>query len=344
MANFTELLDAIQGIVEQTEIRDTVAARVLAYEDTARNFTWQRSIRGGMIWPTFDVAASSRPFSTTFTGTDTQVVGAKELKLNKAKIEQPIDPDQYENQWLAFAESLALDSSDITGFAQYIIDFVIGVEAENNREQVLWQAEYDGAGTTSLDITDGFAKRISDAITATTLPAGQIEVTGVLDASNTYDAVHAVLAKVNRKYRKMTDMQVLVSEEVFSFYMEGWLTANPNRTPNYITSPVYNFGPTQQAATPAGGTGTRTTGLIMDFGLYAGIPLKVEDSMSEASSQRIVATPRGNLIVASNMMDMEDFKFRIYQKEWVFYLLAKYRLAMGIYEYGRGAIAVNDQA
>jgi hypothetical protein len=342
MADFTALLDAIQAQVSKNDIRKVVAERILAYSQLKNNFTWQRSIYGGIISPTFDTESSSRPFSTTYSGTDNQTIGAKKLEMRKAKIEQTIDPDKYENMWMTFAENLSLDYTDTASLAKFIIDHIIGVEAQNNREKVIWQAEYNSSGTTSLDICDGFAKRIADAITATAIPASNVVTTGVLDASNTYDAVHDVLSKVARRYRNLSDMQVLVSEDLFGWYIEGFEAAHPNRTPRYLTTPTYDYGVNMQPAGASEGEKVRSTGLILE-GKFAGIKLGVEDSMTEAGSQRIIATPQSNLIIASNLADVKDFQFRAHSTEWAIHLLCKYSLAMDIYEYGKDAIAVNDQ-
>lgn len=341
MPTTTELVNAIQALTSDVSWRERALKRLLAVEAIDENFTFVPNIEQGLYTPTFDIGASARPFSTTWTGADSQVLGVRKLELKAAKIEQIVDPNVYEAWFRTMALKDAIDPNDTEGLAQYIMDVIIMREAQVIRNQIIWQGEYNGAGTTPVAVCDGFAKIIADAITAS---AWTPVTTGTLTTANTYDAVNTVANGVNYKYRKLQDMMVRVSATVFQWYIDGYKAEHNGAEPTYITRAAMTNGVDGGASSNTRQAGQRVVGCYLT-GAFAGIPLMIEDSMTEANSKMILATPKSNLQVGSNLSSFENIDIDLIRKEHnVLNIFGKYRIGCAIYESGQGAIMTSIES
>lgn len=342
--NNSSYITEMQNLLTSVERRKAILKDILMGDDIKGNFTLVPNMKKGLLQPTWTTSSGMKPYSSTFGGTDTQVLGAKPFIISNGKIEHKIEQKTYEDVWEAFAQLENYDVNDPTAMAQWIIDRVMLIEKEKFRNVVLWQGELDEEGTTATDTMTGFKKIIADAVTANTLPSSQIYNSGSLSSSNILAAVKNTIAKVALKYQRQADFQVLVSRNTLQLWIDAYLDANPNRSldNNYIYEDVLTSGVDNQGATPTG-AGRRVVGVYLP-GTLQGIALKEEVSMTLAGSSRIIATCKSNLQIGTNMSDFANYTFSVLPMHYTADIFCRFEIGANIYELGDGAIGINNQA
>lgn len=339
--NITALVSTLQALTSDVEKKKMIFGALLSIQDIRKNFTFVPNMKKGMLQPIFSISPSARPFTTTFTGTDTQNVAAKKLELYKGKIEQKVTPSTYEDWFETLGLLNGFDWRDTEALAKFIIDTIIEVEAHNIRTNVLYNGVVNPSGTSPLDSMTGFGKLIADGIVSG-IPTNQIEPTGTMTQANTYDNVRKIVDRVGEPYLAQRDMQVLSSRQIVSWWIDGYKANHNGSEPTYIYEPVLADGVDKEGAESLNGIGNkRIVGVYLD-GIHSGIPMKIEESMK--AKQRVIAGPKSNFQVGTNMADFAQFLFDILRQHYTFDVFARYDMACGIYELGNGSFATNDVA
>lgn len=338
MADFTALIAALQARSTDAVFQTAASKTLFDYGGLQDNFTFIPRAKN-MLTPTFVRPATSKPRKghPTFGGQSNLVWDAKALDLYPTKIEEAIDPEEYEERFLTLGLMSGLDISDSSALAKFILDTIIMSEADQIRNFSIWSAVYSQAGTTPLTTFTGFERLIANAeandYTPVTVP--------VLDDTNTYDFVIEVMKAVGVKYKNLPDMQVLVSQEVFDFWVAGYQAVHNDREPEYIRKTIAAGSVNGMFNTVERKDNQRVVGAYL-AGSNSNIPIKIEPSLTFAGSKKIIATPKSNLQIGSNLSMIDKFLFQVLAAEnFVINISGAYRIGAGIYETKQGAIATS---
>lgn len=216
-------------------------------------------------------------------------------------------------------------NGDINELARKVLGNLIEVNKEKIRNDVIWNGERNGSGTTPGATFTGFKKIIADAITDETLLPAQVIATGDITASNVIDKIKLVVDGQDRVYRGQADNQVLVSQGVFDWAVAKQEAINSYFLPNLVFA-----------------EGSKKVIGMYLTGSYSDVLIKPEISM--AGSSRIICTNKSNLQFGSNEDDFASWAFEVEKVDWNTKILAYMEMGAGIYELGEGAITVNNRA
>jgi hypothetical protein len=327
MANFTALNAAL--LANYLAEKGTEIFKKLLWEQGTDNWTTTvANMKNGMISPKFSMGASAKPFNTTLAATDNQTFDAAILKVYPNKIEEAIDPQKYYayEQLISGATDGRTFDPEKFPFHQFITEELIRVNNEALRETAIWNGVRNNSGTTMAATVDGFNTLINNSVTgvsgAPVIPSQYIKATGALTAANTYDKVRDVVAAVPIKYRRQKDFQVLCGDTVWGDYWDGYKADRGGMIePKLVDDDT----------------------LIIDAKWGKTVVLKRIQCMTTANSQRLIATPKSNLQVGTNMDKFGDYVLKVHDFGWTYAILAYFELGCGIFEYGDGALVVNDQ-
>lgn len=324
--NLTALQTALSAVTGDVEKKEAAFYRLLNAPAIGNNFTYVPNIKNGIITPTFKVEASIKPYSATFTGGSDETWAAKSFTIFENKIEHITEPKKYTKYWqsIGWVDYQGVPAKGYDELASRLIGNLIEANSDTIRKTTIWSGVRNGAGTTPADTLDGFSTLIAAAIISGDLPAGQIDTSsGAVTSSNVLDNIEAVLELVDDEYLALPDFQVLVSKQILGWAIKAYQAAHDGQ------SPVLIFDENK-----------KVVGMYLD-GIYSGIPLKMEVSMK--TSGRIIATYQSNLQFGSNEDDFKKYEFDVQKDNWKLNLLASIDLGCGVYEFGEGAFACNDQ-
>lgn len=307
------------------EKKTTIFRNILWQQELGSWMTMVPNIKKGMFTPKFSVTQSVKPFNTTISATDNQVWDANVLQTFPNKIEELIDPQKYYDRW----ESLMLGVVDGKTFEpgafplhEFIVETMMDSNSEALRETAIWSGVRDNGGTGLADTVNGFGTIITDAVTSGDIPAGSVVATGTITAANTYDKVREVVQTVPLKYRRQKDFQVTVSDTLWGDYYDGYVADHGGViAPDMIDDDT----------------------LVIDKKFGKTVVLKRVQCMTEANSQRIIATMKSNLQGGTNVEDFGKYIMKLHDMGWTYAILAYFELGLGIFEMKDKAIVVNDQ-
>lgn len=326
--NFTDLTAALQALTADYQVKEAMYARLFDTQDISNNFTYVPNVTNGMITPTFKLTPSLKPYTNTFSGGSDETWGAKQLDVYASKIEHTIEQQKYLKYWRSIGwldQNFDPANGDINELARKILGNLIEVNKEKIRNDVLWNGERNNAGTTAAASFTGFKKIIADAITAGTLPSGQVVATSAITSSNVIDKIKAVVDAQDLVYRGKADNQVLVSQSVFDWAVTKQEALNPYFKPELVFA-----------------EGKRKPVGMYLTGSYSDVLIKPEISM--AGSSRIICANQSFLQFGSNSNSFAGWEFAVEKVDWNIKIYAYMEMGAGIYELGEGAITVNNQA
>lgn len=323
--DFTALQDALAGIVGDREKKVAAFYRLINTPALEDNFTPAMNIRGGIITPVFKVEAGIQPYSGTYSGGGDETWDVKEFKVFENKIEQTLEPKKYTKYWntIGWVDTQGVPKQGYNELASRIIGSLIEVNSEKIRKEIIWTGKRNDSGTAAVDTLNGFQFLIDAAITSGDLDASCVAATGAVGQSNVLDSIEMVLECVEDDYLQLPDFQVLVSKTILKYAIKAYEDAHMGNSPMLIYD-----------------SNNRVVGMYLG-GAYSGIPVKMERSMK--NSGKIIATYKGNLQFGSSENDFQNYTFDVQKHDWNLHLMASVDLGCGVYEFGNGAFAVNDQ-
>lgn len=258
--------------------------------------------------PTFSATADALSFD------------ARTLKVRDAKVDLLLVPTALHKTWLGkFRTKKGKDVFDMP-FEQFVMNYIIEKVQENIHLKALFKGVYNASGTTPTDTMNGFLKIIADEITATKITP---IVTGVITSANVADKLLAVYDGLGEAY-KQGRTQASVSPQIFDWYARKF-------------SPLHN----------ASIVASDVSGLA-EMPLMNALPLHgtnciIKRQAGLAGSQRIIITPRENMVFGTD--SMSDFNnIEVQRFDRTLKLLMDFRIGAQFKEIQANALAVNEQA
>jgi hypothetical protein len=338
--NATQFEAALQTLLGDEENKEMLVEGILLDPSMDNNFTTNLDMKLGMICPILSMDSGLRPFNTTFTGTDTTAMGAKTDQLKKVKIEHKLLPSEWYNHFKKFNKNVSLtptgnENSDVVRF---VLDAIALIETMKIRNSLIWKASYNAASATPLACFNGFEKIIIDAIDDEILPPEQVATLGTVSESNVLDCFDELLDLMSEEYLQQADMQFLCSRKVVNWYIKTYQQSHNGISPQLIMGQPLFQGVDQLTGIKNNmRNGEQIIGVYHD----SGVPIKMEQSMSIVKSKSIIATSQGNLQIGSSKKDFKGYDLDVQKENYHVKLMGAFEMNCGIYELGKGAIAVN---
>lgn len=182
--------------------------------------------------------------------------------------------------------------------------------AENKRdslksliEDMIWRGE-DNGGTANLELSDGFIKIFSDAVTAGDLTANAYTIAD-FSGSDLIDYIDEAISKVPEAVIDLDDVTLFLSYADYRKYAKALRDANL-----FMYSGAENQG-----------------GDFMQ--MHPGTNVKVVATKGLAGTNKFVLTPASNLVVGTDLLsDAEDFKIFYSQDNDEVRFLAKFKVGV----------------
>lgn len=166
-------------------------------------------------------------YSSSFSGAaDAVTLSPRHLDVVGVKRDLTFVPQDFEASYLGMMRQAGQNAGKDLPFEAFIIQSILDIHAEE-MDAAYWgavQAASVTPGTTPLNETyDGFLEIIKDAITATTLPAGQVVVTpgGVVTIANVVALIETMWNGLSAG-QKNGAVNVYMSWANFQKYQQGY--------------------------------------------------------------------------------------------------------------------------
>jgi hypothetical protein len=259
-----------------------------------------RSVKKPMVLPKLSASGNPRPY----TAADSVGTGAaftdRTLTVYNSKWDYDLDPEQYRNSYLASQES--------NPYYQFILNQVAKEYLAQLNDNTLYLGSYSAAGTTAAAIATGWGTKIAAEITATNITP----VTGAaITTSNAVAQVELVGDSAPAWMKSRSDVVMFCS----------WGTFEKYRT-NYRASFGFNFEKNEQG-----------------FYKIDGKPWRLQPVSWMKTSQRLILTVNGNLIVGT---DLEGVEVAASMRRNI--VEVRQMMAVGLQIADLEALVVNDQA
>lgn len=257
------------------------------------------------------VGAGVKPYSPTFAVADDDLVyTGRALEVNLAKRELLIEPLKYRTTWMSEVMRPGVNPDDIP-FAEYVWSEVMkNIAKEVNDGTYL--GVYNGAGTGVADIATGFGTLIADAITAADLTA---VATGAITNINAVSKFEQMMKAMPVAYRR-AGFNLYCSYDTADKYNEDYR----EKYKKYVEmneNGYFYIDNTQRK-------------------------VQIVPATWMGASQRIIATPKENLLVGTD--EVADWNQRITTAPDIWTLKAGIAFALGFQIRDFAAMKVNDQA
>jgi hypothetical protein len=264
---------------------------------------------GDLVKPANDVTFQPTTNALTF--------GARILKVRAWKVDLLIVPNALEKTWLGQYYQKGSSNYKIP-FEQFVMNYIIAKINENIRLQSTYKGVYNAAGTTPLDVFNGWLKLIADEVTA-----GNIVpiVTGAITSVNVVDKLLAVHDGLGEAY-KASPTEMPVNSTIFDWYTRKF-------------TPVLNAN--LVAMDP---TGARP---LLNEVMLTGTNCLLVREAGLGTSQRVHVTPKENRVYGCDSIGEEN-NIRVQEFERTIKLMVDAKSGVNFKQVHARALSCNDQA
>lgn len=301
MADFSDLAAKVGDYC--LEHKEQIFTSLLSDPSLDDNFELEPNVTDELVSVEFEVGESAKPFKYAYTAADTQKFNASKLKVRTGLIAEPIFAREYFKNYRKLTGKGKFDPREIP-LEQFIIDEITRVNRLAMRKKTLWKGVYNAAGTSILDIFDGFETLLLDGITATTIVP--VSVVGTPTAANIADAVDEVIDDMSDGVREQEDAQILLSNQLFVWYKRKLKADNNGNLPEMDAE-----------------------GNIIHED-YPTVKIKREASLTTAGSKRIIGTLKRNLQLGTSGANSSDFILKTVDKGTYFDILLEFEIGTQI--------------
>jgi hypothetical protein len=244
------------------------------------------------------------------------------LKVRGFKADVKIVPQLLYNSWLSMGKMAGRADAVRLELEEFIINHFLGIAKQDVFLTSLYHGVYNPASATPADCMDGFLKLIATEVTANKVSVANNNMiaTGAITPANVIDKLEAIYDKIDIKYKQVSNLEMKVSEQIFTWYRRAYRA---------------EFGHNNDYA----GMGSELKRTLRLDGANCDVVLEP----ALGSSQRIICTPKDNMVIGTDLMsDVNQIKTQEFDRTIKFFL----DFAMGV-QFVRiddGGFVVNDQA
>lgn len=267
----------------------------LAYQslDVKDDVTFYPDVKNKLIMTNFEMDDLVKPFSDTFSApADKFRFVPRELDVKVAKAELTVSPEKYRQTYLAqfMTKGVSRTPEDLP-FSQYILETVFKKFGEELNNQTAYGGVYNAAGTTAVDVADGFGTILAGLITATTVTPNTL---GALTNANALSKLRTLAKTVPAKYQTPSwQWKMYMSKKSWWAYQENLeaLNVNTGRGDDML-KPVYLRG-------------------------FEGV-IELKPVTWMGASDRIILTPKTNMVMGADALTGDLAKMNIINQMWSF--------------------------
>ncbi len=303
MANFNDLAAKMGDYF--AEHKQEIFTQLLVSPSLDDHFELEANVADELATLNFSMEASAKNFKYEYTATDTQKFTASKLKVRPGLIAEVIYPKEYYKTYLNQILKKVYTPEAIP-FEKMITDEMIRVNLNGLRTKTIWKGVYDAAPATPtiLTIFDGFEKHLLDGVTASTIVP--LTAVGIPTEANILDAVDEVIEGMSEEVKSQPDVQVLLSAQLFFWYLKAYKVANQAHLPERDAEGniIYDLDPR--------------------------IKIKSEKSLTAANSKRILGSIRRNMQIGTSAANFENFNAIIHSHGLYFDILLEFEMGTQI--------------
>jgi len=280
--------------------------------DVANDCTLVTGVKNDLNLTKLTVGNGIKPYTPTFAVSDDDLAySGRALSVKLAKRELLIEPLKYRSTWMSEVMRPGVNPDDIP-FAPYVWEQVMMKIAQEVNDSVAYSGTYNGAGTAAADVATGFGTLIAAEITATNLTP---VVTGAITNVNAVSKFEIMMKAQSSAYRKK-GFRIYCSYDTFDKYNEDYR----EKYKKYVQMNENGYYSIDNTANK----------------------VEIVPATWMNSSQRLIATPKENLLVGTD--EVADWTNRITTAPDIWTLKAGIAFAIGFQIRDLAAIKVNDQA
>lgn len=259
-----------------------------------------RSVKKPLVLPKLSASGNPRPYTAADSVGDGAAFTDRTLTVYNSKWDYDLDPEQYRNTYLASQEN--------NPYYQFILNQVAKEYLAQLNDNTLYLGVYNAAGATAADIATGWGTLIANEIVATNItPVAGAAIT----SANAVDQVELVGDAAPAWMKSRSDVVMFCS----------WGTFEKYRT-NYRATYGFNFEKNEQG-----------------FYKIDGKPWRLQPVSWMGTSQRLILTAGGNLIIGT---DLEGVEVAASMRRNI--IEVRQMMAVGLQIADLEALVVNDQA
>lgn len=231
-----------------------------------------------------------QPFQKQFTPTGGATFTPQEIKLFNTKVDVSFWPDELKGSWLAFLAGLEPKERENWTISQWMATQVSEQAREDLEMLEIYNGEFaaptEGTAGNPGTSMDGIKKIINDHIAAGRIAPVALGAvpTGAVDFVN---YVEALVAGIDSRYRRSTELTIAMSVENYDLYTEGKDSKyNLNHSRADVLDTVHRFS-----------------------------NIKVKGVNSMNGSDKIWTTPKPNALAARRFSDQPDLRLSTQERE-----------------------------
>lgn len=242
-----------------------------------------KNVKAPQVLPKLTATGSPRPYRAQDDTTTPVAIADRVLTVYQSKWDFDVDPEKWRNTYLA-----RYKSGD-QGFADYIINAVSEEYLKEINDNTVWLGIRDAAGTSAVDLADGWGTIIAAEIVATNITP---VTTGAVTSSNAVAKVALVSAAVPA-WMRTKGFRIFCSWAAFDNYATNYAATfgyqfNPDSLNSYR---INNVNATLQPVSWLGTSGRLVA--TVDNNLIMG---------TDGESVQVAASMRRNIIEVREMM------------------------------------------
>lgn len=293
------------------EHRDVLVSETLLSDDFRDRFEVMDGVGDEVPLPNLSITSIVKPANPlTFSPTSNALkFGARTLKVRGMKIDLQLVPEVLMKTWLGKLKK----PDDILQmpFEAFVMNYIMEKAREDIYLNAIYSGVYNAAGTTPGATMNGYKKIIADEITATNITP---VVTGAISSTNIIDKVEQTYDALGEAYKgKPSEMKA--APVLFDWYNRRYRGEH--------------------------GANNNYEGMKRGRVLIDGTNCELVREPALAGSQRLICTPKENMVWGSNS---KDFVFDFQKFERTIKVLGDFKGGVEFKEIHARALAVNDQA
>ncbi len=232
-----------------------------------------------------------KPYTSTFTPSLQKInFKPRDIGVDVGKADLLLDPEEYRQTYLAeFTKKGVQRSPEDLPFEQYVWEAIFAKFGEDVNNVAAYFGVHNAGGSAPVDVCDGFGTKLAAMITASEVTPNSV---GALVKTTAQDQLLTIWRSIPEKFRvKKLQMTAYMSQDSYDAYEDGQDTKS------------YNNGLGESFLGPK--YLRHTSGML---------ELRPVSWMS--GSDRVIITPKSNIIMAADATEMDLAKMNIVPDVW----------------------------
>ncbi len=265
----------------------------LAYDamDVANDVTVYPDVKNDLRLTTLAISKIVKPFSSTFSpSSDVINFIPRTISVKVGKADLEVAPEDYRNTYLAhFMQKGVTRTPEDLPFEQFLWEDVMRQFGEELNSETAYFGVYNAAGTNAIAVADGYGTILAQLILGGEVIPNMI---GAINSTDGVEQIKELYRRIPVKYRNAkTRLTAYMSHASYEAYEDS------------TEEKQYNSGTQDAMLKPKWARGA--DGIL---------ELKPVSWMGE--SERVIITPRANIVMAQDATTQDLAKMNVVQDVW----------------------------